>query len=178
VRQQRHVARRIACAWLCLGLALPAAVAARAEELRRLRESLTQAEAALRQGRPERAEQLYLEALAAAERDGRPTLLLAQALDGLADVRREGEAWASAEPLYRRSAELLESLLGGRQPRLATTLHNLGVVVLAQGRPAEAAPLFERALSIWDSAFGPDSEPARNTRRALAGLEPRGDPRR
>jgi hypothetical protein len=61
-------------------------------------------------------------------------------------------------------------LLGENQPRLATTLHNLGTVYIESGRPADAEPHLSRALAIWESTLGPDSPEAANTRRALAGL--------
>ncbi len=41
-------------------------------------------------------------------------------------------------------------------PRLATTLNNLGELYRAQGRYAEAEPLHKRALAIVEKALGPD----------------------
>ena len=77
-------------------------------------------------------------------------MLLARALDGLADVRRAQQDWSEAEGLYLRSAAMWESLLGPDQPRLATTLHNLGVVYLRQDKASEAEVALQRALALWE----------------------------
>ena len=45
---------------------------------------------------------------------------------------------------------------GPQDPRLATTLNNLGEVYRAQGRYAEAEPLYKRALAIREKALGPE----------------------
>ena len=72
---------------------------------------------------------------------------------------------ARAAELYLRSIELWEGLLGPRQPRLATSLHNLGAVYLALDRPDLARLHWRRALDIWEATLGPDSPEALNTRR-------------
>ena len=46
--------------------------------------------------------------------------------------------------------------LGPQDPRLATSLNNLGLVYDAQGRYAEAEPLYKRSLAIWEKALGPE----------------------
>lgn len=43
---------------------------------------------------------------------------------------------------------LLEAAVGAEHPRLATTLHHLAEVELAEGRAADAVPLLERAIRI------------------------------
>jgi len=85
--------------------------------------------------------------------------------------RLEGRP-ARAVDLYLRSIEIWESVLGPGQPRLATSLHNLGVTYLALDRPDEAAPLWRRALAIWETTLGPDSPQARNTRSLYRRLRP------
>ncbi len=45
---------------------------------------------------------------------------------------------------------------GPDDPRLATTLSNLGGLYDAQGRYAEAEPLYKRALAIDEKALGPE----------------------
>ena len=46
-------------------------------------------------------------------------------------------------------------MLGLDHADVAMTLNNLAVFYKAQGRFAEAAPLFKRALVIFKKAFGP-----------------------
>ena len=70
--------------------------------------------------------------------------------DGLADVRRLENRPEEAESLYVRSAGMWEALLGPDQPRLATTLHNLGTVCAGLGKPEKARAYLARALSIWE----------------------------
>ena len=45
---------------------------------------------------------------------------------------------------------------GPQDPRLATSLNNLGLVYHAQGKYAEGEPLIKRALAILEKALGPD----------------------
>ena len=45
---------------------------------------------------------------------------------------------------------------GPQDPRLATSLNDLGEVYLLQGRYAEAEPLLKRALAIRENALGPE----------------------
>ena len=39
---------------------------------------------------------------------------------------------------------------------MATDLNNLALLFHAQGRTAEAEPLYQRALAIWEKALGPE----------------------
>jgi tetratricopeptide (TPR) repeat protein len=39
---------------------------------------------------------------------------------------------------------------------VATSLNNLAVLYRDQGRYAQAEPLFQRALAIWEKALGPE----------------------
>ncbi len=61
--------------------------------------------------------------------------------------------------MYRRILERKESLLGPDHKEVAAALNNLGVALRLAGRPAEADPIFRRALEI--------AEPS-NDRRLLA----------
>ncbi len=45
--------------------------------------------------------------------------------------------------------------LDPNHPDVATSLSNLAGLHHAQGRYAEAQPLYERALAIWEKALGP-----------------------
>ena len=143
----------------------------RAERLDRWRSAIAEAEVQVDEGRLERSEQIYREVVDEAESMPGSRLLLARALDGLADVCRARSRHEEAARLYARSAEMWESLLGTGQPRLATTLHNLGLSYGALDQPEEADRVLRRALAIWQSSLGPDSAEAENTRRALARLK-------
>lgn len=159
------IAFAVALALPALGAGRPSAE--RAETVRAVSTDLDAAAAALDGGRADEAAALYRGALDAARSLGSADLLVARAADGLADVHRLAGRFGDAEPLYVEAARLLERSLGPAQPRLATTLHNLGVTRWRDGRPAAALPVLRRALSIWEAALGPDSAEARNTRRAI-----------
>ena len=45
---------------------------------------------------------------------------------------------------------------GPADPRLATSLNYLAELYRAQGKYAEAEPLYQRALAIWEKALGPE----------------------
>jgi tetratricopeptide (TPR) repeat protein len=64
-----------------------------------------------------------------------------------------------AVEMYRRVLDLRENLLGPHHKDVAAALNNLGVALRLAGRPAEADPVFRRALEIAESA---------NDRRLLA----------
>lgn len=60
---------------------------------------------------------------------------------------------ADAERLLLAAAKHIETI-SPDDPRLATTLNDLGVLYGMQNRDIEAEPLFERALAINEKAFG------------------------
>ncbi len=45
---------------------------------------------------------------------------------------------------------------GPQDPRLAMSLNNLAALYHAQGRYAEAEPLYKRSQAIWEKTLGPD----------------------
>ena len=71
-------------------------------------------------------------------------------------------ATASQRGQYEEALRRLELALkeaeafGEQDPRYATTLNNLASVYEAQGRYAQAEPLYKRALAIREKALGPD----------------------
>lgn len=144
-----------------------AAVVDRGPRLERIRGTLSEAERAVADEQFDRAAALYREVRDEAETLDLPNLPLARALDGLADLQQRAGALEQAAEHYGRSAELWESLLGPHQPRLAITLHNLGAVQFTRQRPDLAVPALERALGIWDAAYGADSAQSEATRRIL-----------
>ena len=70
------------------------------------------------------------------------------------------QAYQQAE--YAEAEKQLEAALkeaeafGLDDVRLATSLNNLAALYHAQGKYAEAEPLYQRALAIWEKALGPD----------------------
>jgi tetratricopeptide (TPR) repeat protein len=56
----------------------------------------------------------------------------------------------------RRALAIDEASLGPDHPKVAIRLNNLGQLLQATGRLAEAEPLYRRALAIDEAAFGPD----------------------
>jgi tetratricopeptide (TPR) repeat protein len=58
---------------------------------------------------------------------------------------------------------------GESHQRFATTINNLAVMYMHQGRYAEAEPLYRRTLSIYEKALGPDHPDLGTTLNNLAG---------
>jgi tetratricopeptide (TPR) repeat protein len=54
----------------------------------------------------------------------------------------------------RRALAFDEKSYGSEHPEVATDLNNLGEVLTASNRLAEAEPLYRRALGIWEKSFG------------------------
>jgi tetratricopeptide (TPR) repeat protein len=146
---------------------LPSRARARDPRVDELRSLVDRAESALGQGRLDEAETLYRRVLDDFDEAEPPNLLLARAVDGMADLCRAQQRLDEAERFYLRAAALWEPLLGPRQPRLATTLHNLGLVYLESGKLEEAEPTLTRALEIWEQTLGPESGQAQLTRQAV-----------
>ena len=61
------------------------------------------------------------------------------------------EAQGQLEAALRTAEEAF-----GTQDRLAQSLNRLATLYQAQGKHAEAEPLFKQALAIWEKAVGPD----------------------
>ncbi len=60
--------------------------------------------------------------------------------------------------------------LGPQDPRLATTLNNLALLYDAQGKYAEAEPLYKRALAIREQVLGPEHRSVATSLSNLAEL--------
>ena len=58
-----------------------------------------------------------------------------------------GSAWALA---------IAEKALGPEHPHVATSLNNLAELYRAQGKYAQAEPLYRQALAIVEKALGPE----------------------
>jgi len=66
--------------------------------------------------------------------------------DNYAEAERQ---WGSALKEAKR--------FGPQDPRLATSLNNLATLYHAQGKYAQAEPLYKRSLAIREKALGPAS---------------------
>ena len=59
---------------------------------------------------------------------------------------------------------------GGKDPRFAISLNNLALAYDAQGKYAQAEPLYLRALAIWEKALGPEHPDVAQSLNNLAAL--------
>jgi tetratricopeptide (TPR) repeat protein len=143
---------------------IPRSSQPRAERMADWRAKLHAADYALHRERPEEAERLYREVIDDAAKTDEESLLVARAVDGMADLCRAAGRFQEAVEYYRRAAAMWEPLLGPRQPREATTLHNLAVVEAALGEIEAAQAHLLEALDIWEASLGPDSPQARTSR--------------
>ncbi len=79
---------------------------------------------------------------------------------GLDDVDQTGHAVRAvlaARPDMTASEALWQvNALGPDHPDLAASLNNLAALYQAQGKYAEAEPLYKRSLAIAEKAFGPE----------------------
>jgi CHAT domain-containing protein/Tfp pilus assembly protein PilF len=80
----------------------------------------------------------------------------ADSLHNLARLYRIQSKYAEAEPLFRRSLEMREKILGPNHPEVAQNLNNLAVLYMNQGKYAEAEPLCRRALEMREKALEPN----------------------
>ncbi len=128
------------------------------DDVRRVTTLTALADLADAQLRPEEAETLYRQALAAAEQALGPAHLdLAPLLVTLADRYAGQSLHAEAAPLYERAVVLLEAELGRYHPDVATALAGLASAYYHQGFHAEAAPLYERSLEVLEVMLEPDN---------------------
>ena len=156
-----------------LGYPLPPGSADRAERYELWRAEVEKGERAMAEGRWSDAEPSFEKVIEESRAIDDHSLLLARALDRLGDLRRRDERWQDAELLYLEAATLWERHLGPAQPRLAITLHNLGVIYIGQERYEEARTTLHRALTIIEQTLGTEAEQAADTRLALQATERR-----
>ena len=128
------------------------------DDVRRVTTLTALAELADAQLRPEEAETLYRQALAAAEQALGPVHLdLAPLLVTLADRYADQGLHAEAAPLYEQAIALLETELGRYHLDVAAALAGLASAYHHQGFHAEAAPLYERSLEVLEVMLEPDN---------------------
>jgi tetratricopeptide (TPR) repeat protein len=150
----------------------------------------TLAEVHLRCGEPARAEELLRSALSAYEEaDGPRSERVATVLTTLGNALSQQRRAAEAEPLHRRSLEILKSRPSVDPGDLATANMNLGMLLHAYlGRSDEAGPYLEAAvasfrasgrdkptlamalsnLALYDRAHGRDADADALYREAIA----------
>ena len=73
---------------------------------------------------------------------------MATSLYNLANLYTTQGNYTKAEPLYKRSLDILEKALGPNHPDVATSLENLAELYRATNRSAEAKKLDGRAKNI------------------------------
>ncbi len=77
--------------------------------------------------------------------------------------------YAEAEKQWLAALQEAENF-GPEDPRLATSLFALGSLYHAQGKYAEAEPLYQRSLAILEKALGPEHPNVANGLENYAGL--------
>jgi len=95
---------------------------------------------------------------------------IARTLDHLAGLYWESGQYDEAEPLFKRSLEILETSLGPDHPEFANELNSLAALYVDGSRYADAEPLLKRSLAMRIKVHGPDSSDAANTMHNLAEL--------
>ncbi|MFN0196598.1 MAG: tetratricopeptide repeat protein [Planctomycetaceae bacterium] len=85
---------------------------------------------------------------------------VADALDRLAKLYTEQGRYKQAEPLFKESLELRESVWGPLQRDVAISVDNLGNLHFRQGRYTTAESRYKQALAIREKLFGPNSREA------------------
>ncbi|MEZ4458028.1 MAG: tetratricopeptide repeat-containing protein kinase family protein, partial [Gemmatimonadales bacterium] len=106
-----------------------------------------------RRGLHPEAETMYLAAIRRLEGvSGGDSAAFASELMGLGQVYQFLGRTAAAESLFR-TVRRLEEGGGQERPRLATVIHNLGVVLAEQERYDEALAAHEEALAVWQRLF-------------------------
>jgi CHAT domain-containing protein/Tfp pilus assembly protein PilF len=125
-----------------------------------------------------RAESLYLRALAIAEKPGSglEPFFVASILNGvgrLCDLRGDS---LGAEAMHKRALAIQEKSLGPEDPQLASTLTSLGVIYQTRGDYAQAERLLLRALALREKAAGTEEIFIIQSMKSLASLyETKGD---
>ena len=105
----------------------------------------------------DRAEKLYVEALAIKRRvygDKHPEI--AAALNNVAEAQEQRGDLKGAEANYRAALAMEHELLGNVHPRIAETLNNLAFVEREQGRVEEALDRMREALRVESAVHGGD----------------------
>lgn len=125
---------------------------------------------ALQEGRSAEAERLLMAAIGRAEQFGKEDPRLAQTLNDLGVLYASQGKKVEAEPLFRRSLEIIRETIGPEHPNAVSPLRNLGILYATQGKFAEAEALLRQALAIDLATLGPDHPEVAVALRNLAGF--------
>src|SRR5204863_5064861 len=100
-------------------------------------------------------------------RSGRPRVFLekpsgehpdyANALENLAVVSQERRDFVTAESLMARVLDIRKTVFGPEHHDVATSLDAIAGLKRAEGKPQEAAVLYEQALAMLEKILGPES---------------------
>jgi tetratricopeptide (TPR) repeat protein len=114
--------------------------------------------------RYEKAESLYLRALAICDRtSAKDGPAAAEIMDGLGTLYRVLGRYTEAEQWMKRAVLINERNFGLQHPYLGAFYHSLAIVLLAEGKFGDATKYIKRALALWK----PD-DPSRQEDIALA----------
>lgn len=116
------------------------------------------------------AEIHFLEALKLAEPFGENDLRLALSLNNLAAVYHTEGKYTMAEPLYNRSLDIKQRLLGEEHPEVALNIHNLAVLYSARRMYPVAEKHYKRAVELKSKIYGEKSPELLGTLRNYAQL--------
>ncbi|MFP5264096.1 MAG: tetratricopeptide repeat protein [Blastocatellia bacterium] len=94
-------------------------------------------------------EGITLNSMAAAPR------LFGQARRRVGEYEQSQIYYQQAQKLYQEAQALLETSAGPDHPEVATSLNDLALMYVDQGKYADGAPLLERSLSILEKALDP-----------------------
>ena len=78
--------------------------------------------------------------------------------------------YSEAEPLYQRSLEIREKVLGPEHPDVISSLNRLAWLYYFQHQYAKAEPLFERVVAIQEKTLGPEHPDVASSLNDLAFL--------
>lgn len=76
--------------------------------------------------------------------------------------------YEKALPLYQRTLDIQENVLGLQHPTVAATLNNLAELYHQMGEYEKALPLHQRALKILEDSLGPEHSDVAVTLNNLA----------
>lgn len=117
-----------------------------AEDVRRVEGSLALGAAYQYHGQLDKAEPLYVEAIAWLNASGENNgALLAVVFDNFGRLRLEQGRWSDAEEFLGKAREFYAQTRGSQDPRIANVDRLIGETYLSQGRIAEGTALLERA---------------------------------
>jgi tetratricopeptide (TPR) repeat protein len=123
---------------------------------------------------PEKAESLYLRALASAESAfTEPQAELGVLLNNFGRLRYDQRKYAEAETLYRHSLAILREVYGLEHAKLATPLTNLATLYLERGELEPAGDMLESAIVILETAHGPENRRVVKAKKMLASVKER-----